>query len=80
MWWLGAAALVVGNVIIGRSRKGDEDEKGGGRGNDNSVDREGVSGGGAISDGVGLGDIGEGAFRDEVEEEGEGSDRQSRTK
>lgn len=72
MWWLGAAALVTGNVIIGRSRQGDEDGKGGGSEDDSSVDREGLSGGVAISDGVELGvkDIG-GTFRDEVEEEEE---------
>lgn len=87
MWWLGAAALVVGNVIIGRSRKGEgeeEDGKGGGgggrRGNDDNggVEREGGSIRG-ISDGVELGvkDGGGERFRDDIEgEEEEGEEEE----
>lgn len=81
-------------MIIGRSRKGEDEKRGGGASGDNEgVEREASGGGrqgeGRISDGVELGiKDGRGRFRDEFEEEGgeeegeeeegEGSDRRSR--
>lgn len=76
MWWLGAAGLVVGNVIIGRSRKGEDEKRGGGASGDNDSaggGGGGEGGGGGISDGVELGVKDGGGverFRDEFEEEG----------